>query len=114
MREPPSEITQLLLAYAQGDQKAGETLFTLVYGALEAIAHRQLAGQGSGQTLSSRDLVHEAYLKLFGAAQVTWQSRVHFFAMAARAMRQIIIDYARRRRAQKRGGGAQQVTLEAS
>ena len=109
-----SEITQLLLVYRQGDQKAGDKLFALVYNTLGAIAYRQLADGRPGQMLGTRDLVHEAYLKMFGAAPVTWQNLVHFFAVASRAMRQIIIDCARRRRAQKRGGRAEKITLDAS
>lgn len=77
----------------------------LVYEELQRIAHHQLAGEDAGHTLSSTALVHEAYLELVKLEKISWQNRAHFFAIAARAMRRILVDYAVRRKTRKRGGG---------
>jgi RNA polymerase sigma factor (TIGR02999 family) len=106
------EITGLLAAYREGDRAALDRLFPLVYGALKELAHRQLTVRRSGDTISTTVLVHEAYLKLTGSAHQTYQDRIHFFAVASRAMRQILVDYARRRAAVKRGSGAIAVSLD--
>lgn len=106
------EVTQLLISLRQGDQAAMEALFPLVYRELHAMAHRQLARQRMDATLNTTALVHEAYLKLIGQTQIEWQDRSHFFAITARAMRHILVDYARMRRAQKRGGGAPHTLLD--
>jgi RNA polymerase sigma factor (TIGR02999 family) len=95
----------LLAAYRDGDRSALDRLFPLVYRELHRRAHQQLAHRRPGDTLSTTALVHEAYLKLTGGAQQIYQDRVHFFAVASRAMRQILVDYARRTSAAKRGGG---------
>jgi RNA polymerase sigma factor (TIGR02999 family) len=84
----------------------------LVYARLRRIAHGQLARRGRGQTLDTTSLVHEAYMDLVEETGVAWQDRSHFFAICARAMRRILVDYARERTAQKRGGGKPHVTLE--
>jgi RNA polymerase sigma factor (TIGR02999 family) len=99
------EITGLLTALREGDRSALDRLFPLIYAELRERAHRQLARRRPGDTLSTTALVHEAYLKLTASAHQTYQDRVHFFAVASRAMRQILVDYARRTTAVKRGGG---------
>jgi RNA polymerase sigma factor (TIGR02999 family) len=106
------EITSLLAAANAGDGSALERVFPLVYEALKRVAHRQLAGERPDHTLNTGALVHEAYLKLTGLDRVQWRDRAHFFAVAAGAMRRILIDYAERRRAIKRGGGRDQVPLD--
>jgi RNA polymerase sigma factor (TIGR02999 family) len=106
------EITRLLIAHRDGDRLAFEELVPLVYDDLRRIARRQLARHRAQGTLSTTALVHEAYLKLVDQTRVEINDRNHFFAIAARAMRQIIIDYARRRMAQKRGGGRFPVSLD--
>jgi len=88
-----------------------DRLFPLVYGELRRIAHRQLQGERPGHTLGTTGLVHETYLKLVDQTRIQWRDRGHFFALAARAMRQILVDYARRYRAQRRGGGLRRVSL---
>lgn len=107
----PGEITGLLAALRDGDRGALDRLFPLVYAELHDRAHRQLARRRPGETLSTTALVHEAYLKLTDSARQTYQDRSHFFAVASRAMRQILVDYARRMTAAKRGGG-QAVSLD--
>ena len=104
-------ITSLLKAWGGGDQQALGRLTPLVYGELRRIAHRRLQGERPGHTLGTTGLVHETYLKLVDQTRVQWRDRAHFFALAARAMRQILVDYARRYRAQRRGGGMRRVSL---
>jgi RNA polymerase sigma factor (TIGR02999 family) len=106
------EITGLLTAMGDGDALARDRLFALVYGELRARARQQLARMRPGETLDTTALVHEAYLKLASRAQANYTDRAHFFAVASRAMRQILVDYARRASAQKRGGGASAVSLD--
>ena len=106
------EVTQLLIAIREGDRRALDRLFPIVYEELRSSAHRQLARGRPGDTLQTTALVHEAYLKLAGAQAPDWNDRCHFFAVAARAMRQIIVDYARAQAADKRGGGAPKLTLD--
>src|SRR6186997_2385495 len=98
------EITGLLAAARQGDGSAAHRLMTLVYDELRVMARREIRRRRSGQTLTTTALVHEAYLRLVDHKGVTWQDRSHFFAVAALAMRQILVDSARRRVAKKRGG----------
>jgi RNA polymerase sigma factor (TIGR02999 family) len=102
---PQGVITGLLAALRVGDRTALDRLFPVVYQELHDRAHRQLARRRPGDTLSTTALVHEAYLKLTDSAHQTYADRVHFFAVASRAMRQILVDYARRMTAAKRGGG---------
>jgi RNA polymerase sigma factor (TIGR02999 family) len=104
-------ITDLLLQVRQGTPDAMDRLFPLVYGQLRRIAHRQLQGERPGHTLGTTGLVHETYLKLVDQTRVEWRDRGHFFALSARAMRRILVDYARRYRAQRRGGGMRRVSL---
>jgi RNA polymerase sigma factor (TIGR02999 family) len=98
------EITEALVALRQGTPGAMDRLMPLVYDQLRRMAHRQLGAEPTGHTLDTTALVHEAYLKLVDQTQAQWQDRAHFFAIAARAMRRILIDYARRYRATRRGG----------
>jgi RNA polymerase sigma factor (TIGR02999 family) len=106
------EITRLLVSISEGDHEALNRLFPVVYTELRALAHRQLARMRPGDTLQTTALVHEAYLKLLGAARPAWHDRRHFFAVASRAMRQIAVDYARTQTAQKRGGDTPSLTLD--
>lgn len=100
------EITEALIALRDRAPDALDRLMPLVYHQLRQVAHRQLGAEASGHTLSTTALVHEAYLKLIDQTRVQWQDRAHFFAIASRAMRRILIDYARRHRAVRRGGVA--------
>jgi RNA polymerase sigma factor (TIGR02999 family) len=108
----PGEITRLLVSISEGDRSALNRLFPVVYAELRALAHRQLGRMRPGDTLQTTALVHEAYLKLVGAARPEWRDRGHFFAVASRAMRQISVDYARTQAAQKRGGNVPALTLD--
>lgn len=114
MKPPPAqpgEVTQLLDQLRGGNNEALDRLFPLVYQELRLAADRVLRREASGHTLQPTALVHEAYLKLVDAAAVGFDNRGHFFGCAARAMRQILVDHARERGAQKRGGGWERVTL---
>src|SRR3989449_3437198 len=106
-----ADITGLLHELSQGRHEALDRLIPIVYDELRRIAHGQLRHEHAGHTLSTTALVHEAYLKLVNIHQVEWRDRAHFFAMAARLMRRILIDYARGKRREKRGGDAVQVQL---
>jgi RNA polymerase sigma factor (TIGR02999 family) len=101
---PPGEITHLLSACSAGDSNAFDRLIPLVYDDLRRIAHKRLQSERADHTLSTTAVVHEAYLQLVGGELVTWQDRAHFFAVAARVIRNVLVDYARRHRAEKRGG----------
>lgn len=107
-----SDVTNILLAISRGDPLATEQLLPRVYDELRRLAESQFAQESPGQTLQATALVHEAYLRLVGNdAAVQWNSRGHFFAAAGEAMRRILIERARRRKAQKRGENAQQLEL---
>lgn len=108
----PQEITQLLRAWNEGDAAALERLTPLVYQELHRLAHRHLAREYGGHSLQTSALVNEAYLRLVDAQQVDWQNRAHFFGVSARLMRQILVDLARQRDSQKRGGAISIVGLE--
>jgi RNA polymerase sigma-70 factor, ECF subfamily len=108
----PKEVTQLLLAWSDGDQTALEKLAPLVYGELHRLAKRYMGRERSGHTLQTTALVNEAYLQLINVKEVRWQNRAHFFAVSAQMMRRILVDFARERGQLKRGGGAQQVSLD--
>jgi RNA polymerase sigma factor (TIGR02999 family) len=108
----PHGVTELLVRWSQGDDDALAELSPLIYEELRRLAHRQMSGQGPDHTLQTTALVNEAYLRLADQTNARWQNRAHFFAVAARAMRQILVSYARSQRAQKRGGGALKVNLE--
>src|SRR3984957_8194190 len=99
------QVTELLLHWRQGDEKALADLLPLVYKELQRLAHYHLQSERSDHTLQSTALVHEAYLRLLGGQPVELQNRAHFVAVASRLMRQILVDYARERRAAKRDGG---------
>jgi len=104
-------VTQLLRELSDGRRSALDRLIPIVYDELRRIAHGQLLGERGSHTLSTTALVHEAYLKLVNVRDVEWHDRAHFFAMAARLMRRILIDYARTKKREKRGGNAVQVPL---
>ena len=106
----PERITALLVAHRHGRPDAFDKLVSLVYPELRRVARRQLRPWRPGLTLDSGAVVHEAYLKLVDQTKVEWQDRSHFFAIAARVMRHVIVDYARTRHTQKRGGGTVAVT----
>lgn len=108
---PQEDVTTMLAALRGGDQGAFDRLLPLVYEDLRRRAHAQLSRYRPGETLSTTALVHEAYLKLAGSSALSFQDRVHFHAVASRAMRQLLVDYARRTTAEKRGGG-RAVSLE--
>jgi RNA polymerase sigma factor (TIGR02999 family) len=111
-RSGSQQITGLLLAWGQGDEAALEALMPLVYDELRKVAARHMRGQRTGHTLQTTALVNEAYIRLIDASQVKWQNRAHFFAVAAHFMRRILVDFARHRNYQKRGGGAQAISLD--
>jgi RNA polymerase sigma factor (TIGR02999 family) len=107
-----TDATDLLIAASHGNRDAMDQLIPLVYDELRRIAHRQLSSERTGHTLNTTALVHEAYVKLADLDRIEWKSRAHFFALAARIMRQILVNYAVSKRAQKRGGGWMPVPLE--
>jgi RNA polymerase sigma factor (TIGR02999 family) len=107
-----ARTTSLLLSAESGAAESLDRLVPLLYQELRRVAHRQLAREGSGQTLQTTELVHEAYLRLVDQTQVTRHGRAYFFAAAARAMRRVLIDRARRRQAVKRGGGQPALDLD--
>jgi RNA polymerase sigma factor (TIGR02999 family) len=107
-----SETTRLLRLWAKGDQEALEELTPRVYDELRRIARRFMRDEQPGRTIQTTDLVHEAYLRLIDVSNVDWQHRAHFFAVAARIMRRILLDQARRRIAAKRGGSAPRLNLD--
>ncbi|HSL70839.1 MAG TPA: ECF-type sigma factor [Longimicrobiales bacterium] len=112
-----AEITEALVALRSGAPDAMSRLMPLVYDELHRIAHRQLRSEAAGHTLSTTALVHEAYLRLVDQTRAQWQDRAQFFAVAARAMRRVLVDYARRHAAARRGGEqgvpAKRVSLDA-
>jgi RNA polymerase sigma factor (TIGR02999 family) len=105
-------VTDLLTRWSQGDDVALAELTPLVYDELRRLAHREMGGQRPNHTLQTTALVNEAYLRLADQINPHWQNRAHFFAVAARAMRQILVSYARSQQSQKRGGGAFKVDLD--
>lgn len=108
----PGEVTRRLRRAREGDSEAFNSLFSLVLDELRSVARRQLAGERPDHTLDSMALINEAYMRLVDQAEVDWQDRAHFFGVAARAMRQVLVDHARRRHARKRGGDWRRVTIE--
>lgn len=109
--EGEGQLTRLLSACSDGDPEAFDRLIPLVYSDLRGIAHRRLESERDGHTLDTTAVVHEAYLQLVDQATATWRDRAHFFAVASRVIRHVLIDYARRRDAAKRGGGRLRVPL---
>ena len=115
MEEPlasPHRVTQLLMEWSHGDDAALAELTPLVYEELRRLAHHYMEGQRPDHTLQTTALVNEAYLRLADQTNPRWQNRAHFFAVAARAMRQIVVDYARSQQSQKRGGGLLRIELD--
>jgi RNA polymerase sigma factor (TIGR02999 family) len=110
--DPPGEVTALLAAWAKGDQTALNRLIPLVYDELHRIARRAWSQQAHGNTLQPTALINEAYLKLANAENATYQDRCHFFAVACKAMRQILVNHAKSRLSEKRGGGVSNVSLD--
>ena len=107
-----AEVTQILQAIDRGDASAASDLLPLVYDELRRIAGRAFRGERSDHTLGTTGLVHEAYLRLADQSRLEYRDRVHFYAVAARAMRRILVDHARRHRAVKRGGGRPVIALD--
>jgi RNA polymerase sigma factor (TIGR02999 family) len=110
--ESPSEITQVLQAIRRGDGRASEELLPLVYNELRQLAAARMNQEAAGQTLQATALVHEAWLRMVGDSERTWQNRAHFFGAAAEAMRRILIENARRKSRLKRGGGQLRIDIE--
>jgi len=108
----PERVTQLLADWRNGNDAALTELTPLIYEDLRGLAHRYMSGQRADHTLQTTALVHEAYLRLADQTNPNWQTRAHFFAVAARAMRHILVDYAKRYRSQKRGGGGVKIELD--
>jgi RNA polymerase sigma factor (TIGR02999 family) len=109
---PQTGVTELLAEVSQGDQAAAGALFEKVYKELRALAKDYLRHERSGHTLQATALVHEAYLRLVGGQQITWQNRAHFFSVAAKVMRNILVDHARKTNADRRGGGEPKLVLD--
>src|SRR2546426_10647938 len=113
MTAPSSHsVTQLLLAWRQGDAAALERLAPLVYQKLRRLGRHYMAGQRPGHTLQATALVNEAYMRLIDCEQVNWKDRAHFFAISAQMMRRGLVEFARSRQDQKRGGGARKTTVD--
>ncbi|MFY9611077.1 MAG: sigma-70 family RNA polymerase sigma factor [Blastocatellia bacterium] len=108
----PDQVSELLAAWSNGDQAALDKLMPLIYDELRQIAKRYMSHQAPGHTLQTTALIHEAFLKLVHQPEKHWQSRAHFFGVAAQAMRHILVDYARSQQRAKRGGGLQEVSLD--
>ena len=113
-RQAPEDVTQLLLKWREGDRSALDQLLPLVYDELRRAARRCLRRERAGHTMQTTTLVHEAYLRLVDASRVPWHDRAHFFAIAAQLMRRVLVDEARKRHFQKRGGEFTRVSLEES
>jgi len=108
----PGELTQLLIAWSSGDAHALDQLAPLVYAELHRLAHRYMNREHAGHTLQTTALVHEAFLRLIGNPQESWQNRAHFYAIASQMMRRILVDYARANLRAKRGGDMTRIALE--
>lgn len=108
----PVDVTQMLQAINAGDKEAPEKLLPIVYDELRKLAHGYMKNERSDHTLQATALVHEAYIQLVDWQNVSWQNRAHFFAAAAKMMRKILVDHARERKAQKRGGGVRTIALD--
>jgi RNA polymerase sigma-70 factor (ECF subfamily) len=109
--QPPHVITRLLGEWRAGDKDAANRLMELVYSELHQIASREMRRENAGHTLQTTALVHEVYLRLYGASQVDWKDRSHFFAVAARQLRRVLVDHARRLHSDKRGGDMTKLSL---
>ena len=111
---PPSEVSQLLINWGQGDESALEKLIPLVYDELRKMAHYQMARENPGHTLQTTALANEVCLRLLGGAEVSWQDRGHFLALSAKLMRRVLVDHARGRGRVKRGGAMIKMSLDDS
>lgn len=112
MSEGPKEISVILKDWSAGNRASADVLLSLVYDELRKLAAKYLSRERSGHTLQPTALVHEAYMRLVDISDIRWQDRAHFFAVSANVMRHILVDHARARSAEKRGGGAQRIALE--
>ena len=112
MSASPQDVTQLLVAWRNGDESARDELMPLVYQELHRLAQQYMSRERPGHTLQTSALVNEAFLRLVDQRDVQWQNRAHFFGIAGQMMRRILVDHARNRRYAKRGGGAAQVSLD--
>src|SRR6266705_1216275 len=112
MTPSPHEVTQLLVAWGNGDEAARDQLMPLVYDELHRLAHQYMNRERPGHTLQTSALVNEAFVRLVDQRDVHWQNRAHFFGIAAQMMRRILVDHARKRHNQKRGGNALRITLD--
>ena len=112
MTLPSHEVTQLLVAWSSGDRAALDRLVPLVYDELHRLAQGYMQRERAEHSLQTTALIHEAYLRLIDARDIQWENRAHFFGVAARVMRQVLVAFARERGFQKRGGGAQRVSLD--
>jgi RNA polymerase sigma factor (TIGR02999 family) len=112
METSSQQVSHLLRRWSDGDSEALDQLMPLVYGELRRMARRYMGQQPVGHTLQTTALIHEAYLRLVGQEEKRWENRAHFFGVAAKAMRHILMDYARTQNRAKRGGGAPQVSLD--
>lgn len=112
MTPVPENVTELLVAWGNGDTAARDQLMPLVYRELHGLAHHYMNRERPGHTLQTSALVNEAFVRLIDQKEVRWQNRAHFFGIAAQMMRRILVDYARSRQYAKRGGGAQQVSFD--
>jgi len=108
----PPHVTELLLAWGDGDQSALEQLIPVVHAELRRLAHREMRRERPGHTLQATGLVNEAFMRLVELKRIQWQNRAHFFAISARLMRRILVDFSRAKRSRKRGDGAQNVSLD--
>jgi RNA polymerase sigma-70 factor (ECF subfamily) len=112
MPSSPGQVTELLRGLQDKDPQAASRLLPLVYNELRRLAAHYMRGEKPGQTIQATELVHEAYLRLVGQARIEWQGRSHFLAMAATSMRRILVERARKKLAEKHGGGEQKVQLD--
>ncbi len=113
MAQSPQEVTQLLIAWGNGDEGAAESLMPLVHRELRRLAHQYMRRERAGHTLQTSALVNEAYLRLVDVKDgVQWRDRAHFFGLAAHVMRRVLVDYARQQHSAKRGGGARPLPLD--
>src|ERR1700730_14530428 len=112
MTSSPDEISVMLIKNETGDAQAASRLLPIVYAELRRLAARYMRGERPGQTIQPTELVHEAYLRLVGGQPVEWQSRSHFLALAATSMRRILVERARAKNAEKRGGGGEKLELD--
>ena len=108
---PPSEITELLIGWSNGDRTSLDKLMQLVEGELHRLAHHYMSRERDGHTLQTTALINETFLRLIDQRRVRWQNRAHFFGISAQIMRRILLNYARDQRREKRGGGALRVSL---